>query len=272
MNNMSCRIAIVLGVSTLLATGTIGCGWTGYQPASYKATTKSSTPVQADRSLDVQSENGAITVQTWDLSEVQVEATIRATSQERLDKTNVVTKVEGNTIVVSVQWPDGKRNSSEGADLSIRVPKCKDSVLKTSNGTIQVTGRLGTGKFHTSNGAVSATDSDGELDLSSSNGAITVVSAHAPVTAKTSNGKININLADDAKGPVNLASSNGAIALEVGSAFTGSGVASTSNSSCVLTSNDGKTVKGKSIQYSFGSGDSSKLKTSNGNVTITERK
>ncbi len=269
---MARKLALVLGISTLLATGVVGCGWTGMQAATYKAVTKSSTPVQGDRTLDVQSENGAIDVQVWDSSEVEVEASIRATTQERLDQTNVITKVEGDRIVVSVQWPDGKRLGSEGASLAIRVPKCKGSVLKTSNGAIKATGRLGPSKFHSSNGAITVADSDGELDVSSSNGAINVTGAHAQVNAKTSNGKITIALADDAKGPVNLASSNGSVTLDVGAAFTGTVDASTSNASCVLKAGDATVTKGKSLTHSFGSGESSKIKTSNGSVTINAKK
>lgn len=269
---MTRKFALVLGISMLLATGVVGCGWSGLQAANYKAVTKSSTPVTGDRTLDVQSENGAIDVQVWDSSEVEVEATIRATTQERLEKTNVITKVEGSSIVVSVQWPDGKRLGSEGASLSIRVPKCKGSVLKTSNGAIKAAGRLGPGKFHSSNGAITVTDIDGALDVSSSNGAINVTGAHAQVNAKTSNGKITIALADDAKGPVNLASSNGSVTLDVGAAFAGTIDASTSNASCVLKAGDGTTTKGKTLTHSFGSGETSKIKTSNGSVTINAKK
>ena len=269
---MNRRIALVLAVSILVASGVVGCGWTGFQPANFKAVSKSSAPAQEGRTLEVQSENGAIEVQTWDSNEIQVEATIRATTSERLEATSVQTREENGRIIVNVLWPDGKRLSGEGASLSIRVPKCNGSELKTSNSAIKVAGQLGASKIHTSNGSIDVTDCDGQVDASTSNGAIVVAGAHAPVRAKTSNGKIDISLAADAKGPVDLSSSNGSIKLDVGAAFAGTVDASTSNAACTLKAGDGKSVKGKALTYSFGSGEASKIKTSNGSVTITAAK
>jgi DUF4097 and DUF4098 domain-containing protein YvlB len=256
--------AVVAGFG--LAVG--GCGWVGFTPASFKAVSKSSVPAETGKNLSVETDNGSIEVGAWDSKEVLVEATIRATTQERLDKTSVKTVQENGKIIITVSWPEGKRLGNEGADLVVHVPKGDGARLATSNGAIKATGLHGMGKFETSNGAVTITEHDGAIDVETSNGGVKVIQANSSVKVDTSNGAINVSLADSAKGPVDLDSSNGGVTLEVGSAFSGTLTADTSNGSCKFTDKSGNTTKSKSLSHSFGSGPASVIKTSNGSVTV----
>ena len=246
-----------------------------------------------DAAVQVESVNGGIKVTQSDRGDVQVIAHVKARTQERLDATTVsVTRDELNNLRVGVEWPEGRKNN-EGCSFEIELPDASNVNLRSSNGKITLVGLSGTAtlktsnrsvrvegfegdvKADTSNGSVKIRDVEGLIDADTKNGSIEITEAKHQVIADTSNGSVHVKLADDdSAGPVEIDTSNGSVTLELNSAFTGQLSCRTSNAKIRLNGLSGQVVddgkRSKKIQF----GDSmveSRIKTSNGSISVTQR-
>jgi len=236
-----CNIATVSGEKQ--ATGTVT-----------RATTGTAGP------LSVTTDNGSVEVQgRSDATEIKVLATFRARTQERLDAAKVVIIANpAGGASISVEWPDGERQSNEGCSMVIVVPDAVGVSIDTSNGRIIIDGLAGTATLKSSNGAITVKDHQGDvnaqtsngrieahgvtgsLDLDTRNGAISITEALSTVKAVTNNGRINVKLAGEQSGSVTLKSSNGGIDFEPGPSFVGALSARTSNGGVKLNDATGK--------------------------------
>jgi DUF4097 and DUF4098 domain-containing protein YvlB len=228
--------------------------------------------------LAVETENGAIRVAAGgEGTEVTVVARLRAYTEERLAATRVVAeRVEDDTLAVRVEWPEGGREDNEGCSFDITLPDVRGVRLKTSNGTLSLAGATGSAGLETSNGGVTVRGHDGDVDITTSNGAVTAEGLTGAAAIGTSNGSIKLGLAPAGAGPVSLRTSNGAVRLDVGSAFAGELSIETSNGSIrVPRGGPGVEVRQHddgSAKLSFGArGKPSRIRTSNGSVTVTRR-
>lgn len=265
-----------LAVSLPVAAGCVmavegGCAW---QPASFKASKPAQVAYVADAPLDVQTENGSITVRKTEETQVVITAHINAISQERLDATKVTSqRNDDGTLVVRVEWPGGKREMNEGASIEVLTPGAKGLKLRTSNGAIKSSGMSGDAAFNTSNGSITVTEHAGHVLADTSNGAIHLTDVPS-AKADTSNGSITIRLNADAAGPVDADTSNGSITLEVGEAFDASIDAKTSNASVKCTAAGASAIATGSNHgaFKFGAGaHKCRLDSSNGSITIRSR-
>ncbi|CAG0988781.1 hypothetical protein PHYC_02172 [Phycisphaerales bacterium] len=269
-------LSSTLAVSLPVAAGCVvasesGCAW---QPAGYKASKPAQSVHVAGAPLDVQTENGSITVRKTDGDQVVIAAHISAISQERLDATKVTAqRSDDGTLTVRVEWPGGKREMNEGASIEILTPGAKGLNLRSSNGAIVVSGMSGHAALKSSNGSITVTEHAGHVVADTSNGSINlseVASAHAD----TSNGAVTIRLAADAAGPIDADTSNGSIVLEVGDAFDASLDAKTSNAGVKCTATGATAVaSGRNHgAFKFGNGTHKcRLDSSNGSITIRSR-
>jgi DUF4097 and DUF4098 domain-containing protein YvlB len=197
-------------------------------------------------------------VESSDRDDVEIEASLRATTQERLKGARVVAdRDSAGALLVSVTWPGGKARNNEGCSFKITLPGARGVTVRTangrvliaglegaadlatSNGGIDVRGHDGDLKAHssngslsvervagsvetgTSNGSVSVRDAGGGVQVRTSNGRIEIAEATGAVTARTSNGSIEIRLAGDGVGPVEANTSNGSVTLTIGQALGG---------------------------------------------------
>ncbi len=162
---------------------------------------------------------------------------------------------DSSAIRITARRTDQKVNlGNSGARASLRVPAGTILELRTSNGSINVTGSTGDVTAHTSNGKIQIRDSVGRLTLDTSNGQVEVNSSSASVDARTSNGQISFSgkLAD---GSHVFRTSNGriVITLPAGTIF---GIdAGTSN---------GKITSDFAVNRTGGSGDN-QLRGATGN-------
>ena len=78
------------------------------------------------------------------------------------------------TLLITVRWPDGKRQSNEACSLDIKVPDAVGVRLFTSNGDIDAKGLAGAATLQTSNGDVVVTDHAGNVEAHDSNGTISL--------------------------------------------------------------------------------------------------
>ncbi|MCC6428898.1 MAG: DUF4097 family beta strand repeat protein [Phycisphaerales bacterium] len=283
--------SLALAGSGLVLSGCMGFGW---ERARFTETRTLSLAHVAGRAIDVQTDNGAISVSQGTTSEVSIIAKLRATTQERLTATVVdaARDVDGK-LVVRVIWPE-QRKGNEGCEFTITLPDAVGASLTTSNGAITISGLAGDAVLKTSNGAIEAKNhggpviadtSNGKITVNSasgsvsadtSNGAITLIDVGSPVKADTSNGAIKLVMLPTAEGPINLDSSNGAIDVAISPVFAGTLTADTNNGGLTLQGIDKSNVQ--SLRRTAGVlvfGDTaagpSRVDTSNGGITIRVR-
>ena len=239
--------------------------------AGYEAKHTVTTQYQAG-GIDVLTKNGSIEVITGHgATQVEVEATVHATSQERADKIIAsVTRNESGLLVVRVNWPDGKPGMTEGASLVIHLPQADGAKCETDNGSITIANVSGLADLQTSNGGISVADHGGDVKAHTSNGRVEMLGVVGTVDAETSNGTVHVRMAQASKGPAKLSTSNGRIELEVGQSFEGEIAASTSNGHVEMLVPGGKAEKTSGSATLGTGGKKSTLSTSNGNITVTK--
>ncbi len=125
------------------------------------------------------------------------------------------------TIVVQPIFP-GKAMAKDSAKVTIRIPTCSDSSVKTVDGALSVRGTTGALRVATKSGSICVTEHLGSVDATSTDGAIVIEGASEGVRATSGNGSIRVSLVDGNDHPFTLESKNGAIAMEVGASFDGS--------------------------------------------------
>jgi len=186
-----------------------GCSW---QSARFTETRQLMVNHVPGSGVDIQATNGSISVKVAHVERVEIDARLKATSQERLDDTKIqASRQDDGTLVLRVVGANGKRQGSEGCSFDVRVPGVSDARLESSNGSLTLQGATGRANLVTSNGAIGVSDH------------------HGGVKAETSNGKVSVTLGDDSDGPVEIDTSNGGVSFEVARAFRGTVTARTSN-------------------------------------------
>ncbi len=123
------------------------------------------------------------------------------------------------------------KNRSEGVDAVVKVPPGAVLDLKTSNGSVKLTGGTGKVTVQTSNGSVHVGGATGELHLATSNGPVTVTGARGRADVKTSNGSIDLEVE---KGLVTAHTSNGPVRVR-GTLADGEHSVTTSNGRIAVT-------------------------------------
>lgn len=241
--------------------------------------------------IDVKTRNGKITVERADVPDVQITATLKALSEQRLQGARIVADHDDRgVLMVRVEWPDGKRLSREGCSFEILTPGAYGVSLDSSNGALTIRGLEGEAVLDTSNGAVRVADHVGDVRADSSNGAITleridgavyadtsngrirVIGVTGPVEVDTSNGAVTIELAEHSRGPIFADTSNGAVSLVVHETFEGELVLDTNNGRISIDAPS--TVKHISSRRNHAvlrfseTGPKSVVSTSNGSITV----
>lgn len=188
--------------------------------------------------LTVDVDFGSIEVLTNATDKVQVEVwrkvvrKKKALEEEYLKSNPVTIQVDGDRVVVRTQSKDrdmwsGKNRNEARYRVSVPAPYAAD--VKTSGGSINVSGLAaktqartsgGSLKFsgvkgdlngHTSGGSISTSDCVGHLDLHTSGGSIQINQGSGELAAKTAGGSITVR---EFKGPLEVRTSGGAINIE----------------------------------------------------------
>ena len=299
------RLAFALICFTVL----IGCDIEDVvHAARYKSQFTETKTLTPGGRLSVENFNGSIEINGWERDQVEIDATLYASSEELLSALKVDVVATDGFVQVRTVRPSGRRGNM-GASYVIHVPHRVlldrilssngvvtvneiegDARIRTSNGRVRLDSIDGNMEVETSNGAVEISNSSGSADLNTSNGAIKLDSVRGHLKARTSNGSINAKLAPDNSRPTTLRSSNGGIELTLTGAPGNDITATTSNSNIEIrapeslaarleadTSNgsiksdfqvDG-TVKKKHVEGSInGGGPLLKLDTSNGSIRL----
>jgi len=196
-------------------------------------------PFEAPVSLDVDTSNGAVTVQGMEgIETVTIMITLRSRgdtqeeAKDRVDRIVVHAEQDGNRItaryLASEQEADVRRFS--GVDFDVLVPIDTRVEVDTSNGAITIEGIVGTMHLDTSNGAIDVYDSSGSLNADTSNGRIEVVRFAGDLRLDTSNGEMWL---EQVSGTVDGETSNGSVHY-TGTPAAGSNRLRTSNGSLTV--------------------------------------
>jgi hypothetical protein len=206
-------------------------GVVGWAPSAGAAEVREVTervfPFPPGGELDINSQNGRITVEAWDRPEarIQITRTVRANSEKRAAELMKelradVTLGEGR-IEIESRYPKraetvgiwdmlGQRVSSLNIHYYVQVPAQTRLGLETSNGEIQVRGTSGGLSGQTVNGNVEVTSTAGRVEVSTTNGNIRLVGIHGAARAGTTNGAIVAEILKlDPGAGVELSTTNG---------------------------------------------------------------
>jgi hypothetical protein len=174
-------------------------------------------PFESPLSLDVDTSNGAVTVQGVEgIEAVSVTVTLRSkgetleVAQDRVDRIVYHAEQLGNRIILrylASEQEDAVRRYS-GVDFDVLVPMDTRIDVDTSNGAISVEDIRGTIRLETSNGAIDVYDASGALTADTSNGRIEVVGFVGELLLETSNGEMWL---EQVAGTVNAETSNGSV-------------------------------------------------------------
>ena len=106
-----------------------------------------------------------------------------------------------------------KTNGSESYSVSfkITVPRQMNSILKTTNGSVQISNLSGSQTFQTVNGSLKVDNVSGKISGSTVNGSVTVTNSNDDINLSTVNGSIT---AKDCDGKINLSTVNGKISRQ----------------------------------------------------------
>ncbi len=269
--SLSLPVALSLPMAGCISVTSSGC--TNMGAANSVSSRALKIPHQASQALRVSGDNGEISISQSTGTDVAIDATIKAQTQERADAVQVIGE-RGATgeLHIYAKWPDGKRLPNEGCSFVIAIPDASRLAINTSNGRITVNGLAGEADLRTSNGRIIAQDFAGNVRAESSNGAIELTSVLG-ASADTSNGRIEVALKDGATGPVDLESSNGGITLRVASSFAGDVDCKTSNGgvSCDVANAQTISKNRSSATFRIGvGGATSTIRTSNGRIQVSK--
>lgn len=206
--------------------------------ATYKALIPSET-VDAAHSVSIVTRAGDVLLESTD-DGPKVVGKVRATTQARADATTVSTAIDGDTLQITVNWPDGKRKNSEGCDLLVYLPTMTGVTIDTSAGDVfvkdmagllDISSSAGDIEVHDHDGAVKARGSAGDIDFWDVSGTVDVetsagqISLHrvgAPATVKSSAGDIYVILNKGSAGTLSASTTAGDVSL-IGTGFKSSG-------------------------------------------------
>jgi len=251
-------------------------------------------PHLAGSALSVTTANGSVLVERQQRADVLLEIDIFGPDTERLSFASVNAVRQGDgSLRVWVDWPGGKRQNKEGANIDLLVPDAIGVNVRTSNGRVTLSGLAGHAEVTTSNGSVSVTRHsgsatvhssngklkldrvDGEIKAETSNGSVVITEAFGPVETESSNGNVQVSTAHGNAGPVRVSTSNGRVELALGDGFEGILRVKTSNGQISMhdLGNARLIESGKNtLELKIGASETiSAVRTSNGSVRVQSR-
>ena len=145
---------------------------------------------------------------------------------------------EGNTLSIRSRaanrtgngWSWRGRQRTE-AKYTVTLPARFNTDVKTSGGSIAVTGLEGAAKAHTAGGSIKIGGIRGQVDAHTSGGSIKVTECNGPISVKTSGGSIDI---EDAAGKVDASTSGGSVSAAFNTPINGEVNLKTSGGSVTL--------------------------------------
>ena len=184
------RTAVVLTIALagLLLSGCVSISTGGDSPDGAEDEQQKHTfQVRENPTVDVTGFNGSIEIIVGDDRVVDVEAKLTIPKRVSYSAT-----IDGNTVtVIAKKTGSGITiGRSPGAEIKVIVPEHSTIKASTSNGSVEVTGVVGSGDLRTSNGSITVSGVEGRFELDTVNGRITLLDVNGQFKAHTINGTI----------------------------------------------------------------------------------
>lgn len=221
--------------------------------ASVREDFERTVPFDPGGSFRLENANGTIDIETWNESNVKIEAEKRARNEDAL--ADIEISVEGSGDSVEVSTIHHRKRDQGQVDYHIYLPAEAQVSVRTANGGVTVTGIRGRVRAHSVNGSVTVEDISGDIEAETVNGAIRASYdrvADGSQRFSTTNGSIRLYLPSDAGGRLDAETVNGSIDVDF---------------PVTVTRTNRHHLRG-----SFGNGSSSfEIETVNGSVKLLSR-
>lgn len=199
--------------------------------STLEETFKKSLPLKPGGRVEVENVNGNITIESWDKSEVYIEAQkrVRAGSREDAERFMEALKIEieqkDNEIVIITRhprkgyggfldWVFGDNASAE-VSYKINVPKECNVEVTSTNGGIYVSNIEGTIRLRTTNGKIDAEALKGLVSARTTNGSVNIelmeVASAEEMEFMTTNGSVTLYIPNSVDCDVEAKTTNGSI-------------------------------------------------------------
>jgi len=233
-------------------------------------------PLAAGGSFSLDNTNGVVRLSTWDKAEVEIRAVKTARGdKEDLDKVKIEVSSSPGTVKVETIYPRGGflRNVRVSVAYEIKVPEnTRLETVRTTNGDVEISGRLADVKIGSTNGDIRVDAAAGRCELGTTNGSIRLVAAKGPIDAHSTNGGVRIEIGK-VEAAITARSTNGSISLLVKGELNAELKARTTNgriSTDVPITVQGSIGSGRRLEGKLGSGGPLiDLHTTNGGITIS---
>lgn len=231
-------------------------------------TVEKSFNVEAGGTLYVDSDSGAIDIESHDGDTVEIRVDKRG---KNADDFTVTFEQDGSDVKIDGDKDSGWGNYSLSVKYSIKVPKSYNLDLKTGGGSIEIEDLNGEIDAYTSGGSIELGQINGDVDVKTSGGSITVDDVYGNIDANTSGGSIKAKLSKQLTDDCKLTTSGGSIsaylvpsmAIDLNASTSGGRVKSEFDV-------DGKVKKTRIRGSINGGGPELTLRTSGGSVSIKE--
>ena len=170
--------------------------------------------------------NGAVTINSWQESNIKVQAVITAPSQDSRDNVVVEMNQHGNRVMVNTDYKDKayrQRNESAAkVDYQVWLPsKTNLSDIELVNGALVIKGVAGEIDAAVVNGSINASGLSNNSDISSVNGSVNVsyqssLKEVSNIDLETVNGSIKLFLPEGINADVNADTMHGGIKTSFG--------------------------------------------------------
>ncbi len=266
-NHTGLLLAVLVLTVALVLPGCIALDGIG---ATFTDTFEETYPVVAGARLDVQNQNGSITIVATDGNSIVVRAVKRTIyGKSEFDKIQIeVTKGDPFTVVTKVLRVPARVS----VDYELSVPRSMlVRTVVTTNGPVEATGVQGRMELHTSNGSVTAQNIDGAVRAVTTNGNVTLRKVAAITGATTTNGNIECEVPALDGTAVDIHTTNGSVTLWVAPDLPATLEASTTNGN---VETDGVTLNNATESKHSIRGDLGvpkgilSARTTNGNLTV----
>jgi hypothetical protein len=206
-------------------------------------------------------QNGGISIEGWDGSDIRVRAVVQASAQTASEARALAgqVQVQSGGGRVYATGPENGRREWWSVSYRISVPRKNDLDLRASNGGITIIGVSGNMRFDTTNGGVRLQDVGGRVNGETRNGGLNVsLSGNRwdgeGLDVETSNGGVTVSIPDGYNAELETRTVNGGLRIDFPITVQGE-----------LTSRRG-------INTTLGSGGPLiRARTTNGGVTIRRR-
>ncbi|MBS1794400.1 MAG: DUF4097 family beta strand repeat protein [Acidobacteria bacterium] len=187
-------------------------------------------PLSPNGRVSVSNVNGSITIETWDRSEVKLEAVKTADDKNRLADVEIRIDAQKDALSIETDYDNWKRDSGNRGwrndgkltvDYRLTVPKgAVLDEIETVNGSVTITNAANRTKASAVNGQVIATNLRGTANLSTVNGTVEAsfdeLSAASRITLETVNGQVNLTVPSDVNATLRADTVNGSINNDFG--------------------------------------------------------